>query len=311
MRIVFWGSSDFSLPSLERIAREGWIVGVVTNPDKPYGRGMHDLHKTPVKLWAENHNVPCLQPEKLKEESFLESLRSLRADLFVVVSYGRILPPVILTMPPAGCINLHASLLPKYRGASPIQAAILHGEKETGNTIQYMSETLDAGDIILQSRLPIEPHDTYPSLAQKLSLDGAELLAQAIQKIQKGNAPRIPQDHSQATYAPLIKREDGYVDFASLSADEIERRFRAYEPWPGIFTTYHQSKTPFLLHLTAIEKENRSGEGGMVLQADKNALVVACREHSLRLWRVKPAGKKEIDHIGFINGYRPVVGKPF
>ncbi|MCX7882651.1 MAG: methionyl-tRNA formyltransferase [Brevinematales bacterium] len=311
MRIVFWGSSDFSLPALETLAQEGWVCGVVTNPDKPYGRGMHELHKTPVKIWAESHHMCCLQPTKLKDEVFLHTLRSLEADLFVVVSYGRILPPEVLIIPPKGSINLHASLLPKYRGASPIQAALLNGDTETGNTIQYLSESLDCGDIILQSHVPIDPHDTYPSLAHTLAIDGAKLLREAILAIQEGKASRIPQDHNHATYAPIITREDGHVDFTTLSAEEIERRYRAYQPWPGIFATYHQGKHPLSVHFTAIEKDSQQGKPGTILQADKHALIVACKQHSLRLLKLKPAGKKEIDHRGFINGYRPCVGKPF
>jgi len=278
MRIVFWGSSAFSLPSLERLAAEGWIVGVVTNPDKPYGRGMESLHQTVVKQWAVQHHVPCLQPTRLKDEAFQADLRALGADLFVVVSYGRILPPVVLTMPPLGAINLHASLLPRYRGASPIQAALLHGDTETGNTVQYMSEELDCGDILLQSRVSILPGDTYPVLSERLARDGAELLVEAVRRIQDGTAKRTPQDPRQASFAPMIKRKDGHIEFATMSAEEIERRFRAYQPWPGVFATYHQTKNPFMVHFTALACDDHQGEPGVILQADRQALIVACQE---------------------------------
>ncbi len=311
MRIVFWGSSDFSMPSLAALAEKGWVVAIVTNPDKPYGRGMHEIHKTPLKIWAEEKGIPCFQPVRLQDQSFLEEIANFRADLFVVVSYGKILPREILQMPRLGCINLHASLLPRYRGASPIQAAILHGDTITGNTVQYMSEALDCGDIILQSQVTIDPNDTYPTLSEKLALDGANLLTTAITQIAEGKAQRIPQNEDEATYTKIIKREDGEISFITHTAEEIFRCFRAYQPWPGIFTTYHQAKTPLSVHLTSIEPDERDGEVGMILQADKQGLVVACKHHSLRLISLKPAGKKEIDYLGFINGYRPQVGKAF
>lgn len=311
MKIVFWGSSEFSMPALEKLHQKKWVVATVTNPDTSYKRGMYEVHQTPIKVWAEKNGIPCLQPSKLQEVSFLNNLYQFKADLFVVVSYGRILPSAVLTIPPLGCINLHASLLPKYRGPSPIQAAILNGDTQTGNTVQYMSEALDCGDIIVQSLVSIDEKDTYISLSQKLAYDGAELLLDAIQKIQRKIAPRLPQDHSQASYTSLIKREDGLVDFLSFSAQEIERRFRAYQPWPGVFATYHQTKKNLTVHLTSIEIHQINGVPGTILQADKQGLVVACAQHALRLQRVKPAGKKEIDYLSFINGYRPIVGKPF
>ncbi|URA11137.1 methionyl-tRNA formyltransferase [Thermospira aquatica] len=311
MKIVFWGSSDFSMPALKALFEKGWIVAVVTNPDKPYGRGMHEIHKTPLKIWAEEKKIPCLQPVRLRDQTFLEELANFHADLFVVVSYGRILPKEILQMPPLGAINLHASLLPRYRGASPIQAAILHGDTFTGNTIQYVSEALDCGDIILQSQVPILPNETYPTLSQKLALDGAILLTEAITQISEGKAKRIPQNEAHATYTKIIKREDGKISFFTQTAEEIFRRFRAYQPWPGIFTTYHQTKTPFPVHLTSIEPYNQEGEPGIVLQANKEGFIVACKQGAINLLSLKPAGKKEMAFLGFINGYRPQAGKAF
>jgi len=309
MRIVFWGSSDFSMPSLELLGKYNWIAGVVTNPDKPYGRGMNQIHQTPIKLWALQHSVPCLQPTKLRDEGFIQSLQALKPDLFVVVSYGRILPEEILSLPPLGSINLHASLLPRYRGASPIQAALLNDDRITGNTVQYMTKELDQGDIILQSELAIYPNDTYPTLSERLSHDGANLLVQAIQLISENKAPRTPQNNAEASYTRIIRREDGEITFSLLSSHEVWCRYRAYYPWPGIFTTCHQAKIPFVVHLTDIAESPQSGEAGIVLRADKEQFLIACREGSIRINKLKPAGKKEMDFLSFLNGYKIQIGK--
>ena len=230
------GTPEFAVPSLQvLLGGQDPVVGVFTQPDQPSGRGMA-FHAPPVKVLAEAHHVPVFQPAKLRVPGVLEQLQAWQPDLIVVAAYGRILPTTILTLPPLGCINVHASLLPKYRGAGPIQWAIANGETETGITIMQISEQMDAGDILLQKALPIAATDTGGSLHDKLARLGAEALQEAIGLLKAGQLTARQQNEAEVTSAPLIQKDDGRIDW-NLEAAVIERRVRAFNPWPSAYTT--------------------------------------------------------------------------
>jgi len=317
MTVLFWGSSDFSIPALELIYNKYRILSVITNPDTPFGRNLKEIHHTPVKLFAVEKGIPVLQPEDLKDASFQQKVKSIKADISVVVSYGFIIPENLLNISPCGFINLHASLLPKYRGASPIQASLLNGDSVTGVTIQYLSKELDKGDIILQREVNILENDNYITLSKRLSEEGAHLLIEAIELISKGKAERKAQDEKLATMTHRIKKEDGFISFSLMSAKEIFNRWRAYYSWPGIYSMYKNSsasgekkENSLTISLLEIEKQDRdaSTEPGKIIQSDKKALIVKCKEGGIRILKLKPWGKKEMDYISFINGYKPVTG---
>lgn len=324
MKIVFWGSSDFSLPSLEALNEHHEVVGVVTNPDKPYGRGNKKIHMTPMKYCAMQNDMFCMQPKTVKDPDFINHLEASDADLFVVVSFGRIIPENIIYMPKHNTINLHASLLPKYRGASPIHAALLNDDVLTGNTVQFINARMDEGGVLMQSEVPIQSDDKFPDLYDRLAQNGVQLLLDSIKLIESGNAVPIPQDDNEASYAHIIHKEDGRVDFIQKSAREIYNKWRAYYVWPGIYTPfYNQAQRPEpslhkksmkqpLISFTKISvNDTINGEPGQIVQANKNGLFVACREGSIQIEMVKPSGKKEMDFKAFVNGYRPIQGRYF
>ncbi len=314
MRMLFWGSSDFSIPSLEALSLKNDIAAVITNPDSICGRGMKNVCETTVKSFSVSHNIPVIQPVKLNDEGFIEKLTRLKPDLSVVVSFGMILPEKILRIPRFSSINLHASLLPSYRGASPIQAALEHGDNFTGITIQYMVKELDKGDIILQSRLEIMPDDNYQTLSARLAAEGAKRLEEVIRAIEKGNVKAVRQEDSAATFTRMLKKKDGLVDFAGHSSIEIYNKWRAYSSWPGIFAEYAGPSGKMnicLVEIRNIEYDGPKGRAGMIREADRKGLVIECREGFLSLLRLKPWGKKEMDYLSFINGYKPVTGRNF
>jgi len=305
MRIVFWGSSDFSLPSLTALYGRHQISAIVTQPDHCIGRGNKEYHRTPMKLF---------QPETLKDGALLTHLTELAPDLSVIVSYGKIIPDSLIYLPKYHTINLHASLLPKYRGASPIQYALLHGDTVTGNTVQFITKELDKGDIIVNEQIPIEPGDDYLTLTDKLGHSGAGLLLRALEQIESGNCPRIPQEHSEATYCKIIRREDGLVRFEDETAETVYGKSRAFHPWPGIFCDYVEphSRKQIRVSFTKIAIDDKIlGQKGTVLKADREGLVIGCKEKSIRVEAIKPAGKSEMSASAFINGYKPVPGKVF
>ena len=305
MKIVFWGSSDFSMPSLEMIRANFDLRGIVTNPDSHIGRGYCELHQTPMKICATDHCISCIQPESLKSDEFFGELQELEADLYVVVSYGKIIPDRMIYLPPKASINLHASILPKYRGASPIQGALANGETMTGNTVQFITKELDKGDVIAQSRMQIDDDDNYKMLTQKLAMQGAELLKEAIIRIENGTATRTKQDDSAASYTKILKKEDGEIDFGTMSARQIWNRFRAFSGWPGIYANANISEKEVKVMFTKIGFNDKIyGKAGQIIKADKNGLWIACREGTLEIFRIKPAGKNEMDYNAFINGYR-------
>jgi methionyl-tRNA formyltransferase len=313
MKLVFWGSSGFSIPSLELLYRSHTIAAVVTNPDKPAGRH-GELHQTPVKQFASDHGIPCLQPASLKDGALREPLAEISPDLSVIVSYGRIIPDDLIYLPKHHSVNLHASLLPKYRGASPIQSALLHGDTITGNTVQFITKELDKGDIILSEETSILPDDTCESLSEKLAASGAELLLRAVEGIDHGDIRRTPQDDSLATFCSIIKREDGYISFADETAGEIMNKYRAYYPWPGIYTDYHDEKSEKQIRVSFTKigfNDKILGAPGTVLKAGKEGLIIGCKKNSITVETIKPAGKSEMNAAAFINGYRPVTGLLF
>lgn len=236
MRVVFIGTGEIGLPTLRCLidAREHELVAVVTQPDKPVGRSQR-IEPTPVKAVATQHSVPVLQPQRIKNPEAIAAIREFTPDVIMVMAYGQILPRAVLEIPCIACLNLHASLLPRHRGAAPIQAAIISGDRETGITVMYMDEGLDTGEILLESRIEIAPDETGGSLHDKLAVIAPAALRDALSQLASGTAPRSPQDDALATYAPKLEREDGRIAW-SEPAEIIERKVRAFNPWPGAFT---------------------------------------------------------------------------
>ena len=276
MKIVFMGTPEFALASLARLYEAGHeIVGVYTQPDKPKNRGMKML-PSPVKTFALAHDIPVFQPVSLKktEAETAEQLRVLAPDLIVVAAYGKILPDAVLQAAPLGCINVHASLLPKYRGAAPINWAVLNGERETGVTIMHVAPELDAGDMILAGSTEIGENETAAELYDRLKVLGAELLLDAVEQIQAGTAPRTPQDHTASTYAPMLSKELSPVDW-NRPAGEIHNQVRGLQPWPTACGEIQG--TTFKIHRTCVSEEQEEGKRpGAVLRADKNGIAVVC-----------------------------------
>jgi len=236
-RIVFMGSPEFALPALRKLAAQYLIVGIVTQPDRPAGRG-RVLTPPPIKLLADELNLPVIQPRRLNEPDVIQQLQFWAPDLIVVAAFGQILRPAVLDLPQYGCINVHASLLPRWRGAAPIQAAILHGDDRTGITIMLMDPGIDTGPRLAQKSIPISGEDTAGTLTTKLSLLGADFLLETLPSYLSGILVPKPQDDSLATYGPMIKKEDGLLDFSG-SAIDLDRKIRAFNPWPGTFTYWN------------------------------------------------------------------------
>ncbi len=299
LRVVFMGTPEFAVPSLKRLVEEGYNVKlVITQPDKPAGRG-RKLTPPPVKVTAEKLGIPVYQPEKIKEnEELRKILEDLNPDLIVVAAYGKILPDWLINLPRFGTINVHASLLPKYRGASPIQWALLNGEKETGVTIMKVIPELDAGDIISQRRVKIEKEDNAQTLHDKLSRIGADLLVETIPLYVSGELKPVPQNSEEATYCPQIKKEMGEIDW-KRSAEEIFNQVRAFTPWPSAYTTYRGKRIKIL----KVRPVEGSGSPGEIIKADSE-LIIATGKNALRVEKLKPEGKREISGEEFIRGYR-------
>lgn len=234
MHIAFFGTPELCIPILESLSEAGYTPSlIVTNPDRPIGR-KQIMTPTPVKVWGEEHNIPVLSPEKLRDE-FREAFTKHTIDLSIVVAYGKIMPEWLIHLPKHGTINIHYSLLPKYRGASPVEAALLHGDTKTGVCIQKMAYELDSGDIIAEQEVPIEPNDTTPVLRDKLNMIAADMLVAVLPQYIAGKLQPVAQDHSQATFCHKIAKSDGEVNFTTMSDQDIWNRYRAYYPWPGIF----------------------------------------------------------------------------
>jgi methionyl-tRNA formyltransferase len=305
INLVFCGTPRFAVPTLEKLIEAGFPVKlVVTQPDKPRGRGL-ELAASPVKQRASEFGVPIVQPEKIKNnEEFRAQLEALHPDATIVVGYGRIIPQWMIDLPPFGNINLHASLLPKYRGAAPIQWAIANGENVTGVTTMRIDAGLDTGDILLQEKVPIAPSDTALTLAPALAAVGAELMITTLRGLQAGTVRPHPQDHSRSSLAPILKKEDGRIDF-HLTAQEICNRLRGFQPWPGAFTSF-RGKTLQVLNAAVAEKSLPEAE---LLVQDDLMLAGCAGGTALALLEVQPEGKKRMRGRDFIHGYRPQTGE--
>jgi methionyl-tRNA formyltransferase len=300
MRIVFIGTGEIGVPTLQALLKsEHEVVGVVTQPDKPVGRSQL-IEAPPIKKALSGTNIPVLQPARIKERQAIEEIRALKPDVIVVMAYGQILPRGVLEIPKMACLNLHASLLPRWRGAAPIQAAIAAGDRETGLTVMYMDEGLDTGDILLQRTIDILPIDTGGGLHDRLGGIAPEMLLESLDLVAKGKAPRSPQDNASATYAPKLKREDGKIDWSD-PADAIERKIRAFDPWPGAFMTVSTNGMHNLKIFSATAISLR-GKPGKILPS-KAGLVVAAGEGALSLGEVQLEGKRRMSATEFLRGH--------
>jgi methionyl-tRNA formyltransferase len=296
------GSHTLSIPFLEAIKDMG-VRLVVTTPDKASGRGLK-ITPSVVKAYSERNGLAVITPSDINSPEMIARLKQEEPELGVVVAYGQILKPEILNLFPLGCINVHASLLPKYRGAAPIQWAIANGEKFTGITIIFMNEKMDAGDILLQKTVEIRPDDTAQTLQERLSIEGPSVLIKAIELIASGNPPRISQTHSEATFAPRLKKEDGKIDWNS-PAEVIERRVRAFNPWPCCYTrvVFPEGKQ-HTLKIFKVAVENKSGLPGEILDVQGDGPLVATGHNSVRLLSVQPEGKRQMTGKEYLQGYK-------
>jgi len=294
------GTPELAAASLQALLREPKfkIVAVVTQPDRPKGRDLK-LQPSPVKELALRAGIPVLQPEKARADDFFDALKQFQPDLIAVAAYGQILPQRILDLPRLGCLNVHTSLLPKYRGASPIQSAILHGDAETGVTIMKMDAGLDTGAILTQERTPIEDLDNAQTLHDRLAQIGAKLLVHTISDCAAGKIQPRPQPAEGMTHAPKIKKEDGRIDW-SQPAKTIWNRVRAFTPWPVAFT--HFGNPPALLKIWQAEPVDHSGKPGEVLHADKSGIVVACGQGALKITTLQREGGKRLAAQEFLTG---------
>jgi methionyl-tRNA formyltransferase len=307
-RIVFMGTPRFAVASLEACFDLGQVVAVVTQPDKPKGRG-HELAAPPVKVLAMERGVPVLQPPKVKGTNFAELLLALQADVAVVTAYGKLLPRDVLEAPRKGCVNVHASLLPRFRGAAPIQWALASGDERTGVCLMKMDEGMDTGPVLARAELAIGPTDTSETLHDRLAAMGAGLLRSHLLAYLEGRLEPVPQPADGVVMAPMIRKEDGRIDFGRPAA-ELERRLRAFTPWPGLHTGYAGA----LLKVLEVAVTPNQGEPGTVLEVGPAGIEVACGQGSLRLLKVQPEGKRPMEAREFLasrkieKGQRPFDG---
>jgi methionyl-tRNA formyltransferase len=309
MRVVFAGTGAFGVPSLihllEKTAHD--VVGVVTQPDRPAGRQLKP-GMSPVKEAALRARRPIFQPESINSDTAMQQLRFLKPDVMVVCAYGQLLKPAVLDLPRHGCLNIHASLLPKYRGASPIQAAILHGDSHSGVTIMWMAAGLDTGDILLSRRTAIRDDDTATILHDRLAALAPEALAEALDLVARGSAPREPQNHSQSSVVTRLTKEQGRIDW-KLPQRVIERHIRGMQDWPGAYSTIQTSEGPRMLKVFDTIISNRaSGKPGEILRVDKHGILVAAGEGGLLLREVQLEGKRRMNAAEFANGFKLATG---
>ncbi len=299
------GTPEFAVPSLNALlgarATDGWTVtGVVTQPDRPKGRGQA-LTASPIKQLALRHHLPIWQPLKMKDPAFLDALAGWQPDLIAVTAFGRILPKAILALPPRGCINVHGSLLPKYRGAGPVQWALINGERETGITTMLMDEGMDTGAMLLQETVPIDPEDTAGTLSVRLAEVGGRLLVETIRRWLRGDLAPRQQDPTQATPAPLLKKEDGLVDW-TLSAQVLADRIRGLTPWPGAYT-YAEPDRWTICRAVASQDDPRGVAPGTLLRTGKDGLLVATGQGSLLVTEIQPSGGKRMTVAQYLAGH--------
>jgi methionyl-tRNA formyltransferase len=304
MKIVFMGSAGFAVPSLDALVdSKHEILEVITQPDKPAGRGKQ-ITQCPMAKATLGHGLKLYQPKSVKKSDAIEHIKGLAPDIIVVVAYGKILPNEILDIPPLECVNVHSSLLPKYRGAAPINWAIVKGETETGVTTQRITEKLDAGDILMQASTPIDELETASALHDRLSLMGADLLLRTLSGIEEKTIDSKPQNNDESTYAPIIKKEDGLIDW-SKPAIEIFNRMRGFTPWPGTFT--HLDGKTLRLHMAAVDETSHEEKPGTILEYNGD-LCIACGEGKLYLIEVQIEGKRRMSAKDFLNGHSIELG---
>lgn len=305
LRIVFMGTPDFAVPALRMLVEEKYpVVAVVTQPDRPKGR-KRQLHPPPVKLVAEEYGIPVLQPEKVRNPEELDKVLSLKPDLIITAAFGQILPKELLESPKYGCINLHASLLPKYRGGAPIHHAIMNGEKETGVTLMYMVEALDAGDMIAKRSIPIERDDHVGSMFEKLAKLAADLLKDTLPAFLRGEIKAVPQQEAEATFARNIKREDEKLDW-SRTAEELYNHVRGLAPFPVAFTYWRGQ--PFKIWWAEPVQENTTEAPGTVVRVSEKGIAVQTGDGLLLLKEVQPAGKRRLPVADFVHGKQMRIG---
>lgn len=302
MRVLFMGTPEFALPSLRILVQDYTLVGVVTQPDRPSGR-QRRMTASPVKQYAVQHDLVILQPDRIKAQEAIERIQDLAPELIVVAAFGQILSPEVLQIPKHGCLNIHASLLPRWRGAAPIQASILHGDEVTGITLMLMDEGLDTGPILAQESTPIHSSDTAGGLSQKLAELGAIVLRHTLPDYLAGNLKPIPQDEANATLAPKLRKSDGELNF-SKPALELERQVRAFHPWPGSFFRVGGRRIGVLE--TTVNSSNL-GSAGVLIEHD-GLLAIATVEGTLLLNQIQPAGKQPMSSIAFLAGNRVILG---
>lgn len=299
-RIIFFGTPDFAVPSLQALIENGYEVPlVVTQPDKPTGRGKK-MASPPIKVYCDQQNLHCIQPKRVKNNEFVEALRSQNADLFVVAAFGRLLSQKILDLVPL-TLNVHASILPRWRGASPIAQSILHGDSETGVSMMKIVQELDAGPVMLQKKIPIDSMDDTEQLTQKLSQVGGQALIESLQLLNHGKADFVEQDSKKATFAPMLNVEDAKIDW-NANAINIQRHIRAYSPNPGAHT--FDGTERIKIFKSRVLSENAFGKPG-TLSRKKKQLMINCKDHMLEILEVQRPGKTRQGIVDFLNGYSP------
>jgi methionyl-tRNA formyltransferase len=316
MLIVFFGTPEFAVPSLEALIKSRHrVAAVVSQPDRPKGRGQH-LQATPTKVVAEANGIPVLQPSKIRDEAFLDRIRAIAPDLGVVVAFGRILPDALIAIPRLGLINLHASILPRYRGAAPIQRAVMAGDAETGVTIMRIERELDAGATFAMQGVPVPPEATSGDLESTLATVGARLLMSVVDAMEDGTATETPQDHSQATFAPKIAKEEGVIDWSEPAA-RIHDRVRGLQPWPLASTTLNGLR--IVIRKTLPRANPRKGPdadlslpGGTVIGSTGTEIIVACGGRTeLRILELQPEGRRSMSVRDFLAGHKVAAGDRF
>lgn len=297
------GTPDFAVPTLEALIKNNHeVLAVITQPDRPKGRGKI-LEASPVKKTALKHNIEVIQPQKAKDPQVISELKKYQPDCIVVVAFGQILPKEILELPTYGCINVHASLLPKYRGAAPIHWAVINGEKTTGITTMQMDVGLDTGDMLLKAEFPITENMTTGELHDQLSEAGAQLLIETLAMLEDGNIQRTPQNHEESTYAPMLKREHEKINWHD-SAPGVHNKIRGLNPWPGAYTTFNQQIIKLRGSLVAHGKKGKTKPGEILEIVKKHGVLVATGDGAVFLTHFQPQGKQVMDSDSFINGYR-------
>ena len=309
MKVIFMGTPDFAVGTLETLIEAGHeVVLAVTQPDKPKGRGK-EMQYTPVKECALKHAIPIFQPRRVREPECIEELRKYDADIMVVVAFGQILPKEILEMCTYGCVNVHASLLPKYRGSAPIQWAIIDGEEVTGVTTMQMDEGLDTGDMLLKTEIPVEPKETGGSLFDKLAQAGAKLCVETLEALQNGTVTPIPQGETTTAYAKMLDKQLGDINW-NKTAVEIERLIRGLTPWPSAYTNWNEKVMKIWdAEVSDIDVEMEDAKPGTIVKVEKDAFYVQTGEGLLKVCELQIPGKKRMDAGAFLRGYQVKVGE--